>query len=627
MDFHADTDENHVVGNPNYLQPVPLLLGRKYDSIDDARQAIKHQLQDSGLPSATKFSNKIRFCLVCPQSPHQCDFIVTARLQKKTGLVHVIKCNLTHSCGITFEASASRPSAGWICKQVNELMTDVPNATPAGIRNHIKRRFGVIPSYITAWRAACAARKNLNSDEEVAFQLIEPLFRKLRESMDGTVAVMQRDVENRLLRTFVMLQPLVNALLFCKPILSFDACALKGKYKGVLMAATMIDGAGQILPLAWGTAPIENTDNWTWFAQHLRHGLPQTQQAVKYSIFSDREKGIEEALLQSFPESFHFYCMKHIEKNILTNFQYRNNRILWTAAKAIQRRHFDEAMATIQRQNPAVHRYLMQIPLEKWATSFALHPKWKHVTSNSSESLNSWMLDIRDVSHIGLHLGMVQKCTILMYDRRTLYNNINTLFPRSTTTELENIRRTGRTLPVVRSSDTVFTINDYAVDLSGPIATCQCGTSYQTGMPCIHIAAVQTNLMDMVHPSYLTTTIRLVYAGIIPPTTVHDLVPDGETMPQAQRRQVGRPKVVRTRSRSEYLPTESPYQCSACGFPGHNKRTCQRRQLAAERQRDADVRRQRAEERRQQQEEGQQAQRQAMPHRRGRGRPRRNHPT
>jgi MULE transposase domain len=186
-----------------------------------------------------------------------------------------------------------------------------------------------------------------------------------------------------------MLSPLMNALLSCKCILSFDACAPKGKYKVVLMAATMINGAGQILPLAWGTAQIENTDNWTWFAQHLRHGLPQAQQAVKYSIFSDREKCIEEALLRFFPESFHFDCVKHIEKNVITTFHYRKSKVLWTAAKAVRRRHFDKAMATIQRQNPAVHTYLGNIPLEKWATSYDLHPKWNHVTSNASVSLNN----------------------------------------------------------------------------------------------------------------------------------------------------------------------------------------------------------------------------------------------
>jgi SWIM zinc finger len=149
----------------------------------------------------------------------------------------------------------------------------------------------------------------------------------------------------------------------------------------------------------------------------------------------------------------------------------------------------------------------VNIPLEKWATSYALHPKWNHVSSYSSESLINWMRNIRDVSHLGLHIGMVQEVTVLRYDRKNLYNNINTPFPRSTTTELEKIRSTGRTIPVVRStahcsqSMTTQSIFLVPVDLSGPAASCQCGTSKQTGMPCIHIAAVVNNLIDMIHPS------------------------------------------------------------------------------------------------------------------------------
>jgi hypothetical protein len=92
MYLHADNHyheeyENHVVRHRSHLQPVPLLLGWKYVSMENARQSIKHQLQDSGLPSATMVANKIRFCLVCLKSlsntRQQCDFIVTARLQIK----------------------------------------------------------------------------------------------------------------------------------------------------------------------------------------------------------------------------------------------------------------------------------------------------------------------------------------------------------------------------------------------------------------------------------------------------------------------------------------------------------------------------------------------------------------
>jgi hypothetical protein len=47
----------------------------------------------------------------------------------------------------------------------------------------------------------------------------------------------------------------------------------------------------------------------------------------------------------------------------------------------------------------------------------------------------------------------------------------------------------GHTLPAIRSTDTLFIVNDYnqSVDLSGPTASCQCGSSKETGLPYIHI--------------------------------------------------------------------------------------------------------------------------------------------
>ena len=322
------------------------LIGRTFDDWKEARQAIKTCCAVASLPFGVKYASNVVYCLCCPKTikskkkrkptqrakqvqeeadaneeeedaeeeededqegndedneedydgvPETCDFIVTARFQKKTGCIKVIQCHLDHSCGIMLEGATSGATlqGQWVTGHVNALLNDVPDASPAALRSHMVRRFGVTPSYHMAWRAAWAIRKSLNSDEVIAFQLVQPLFSKLEQVMPGTVAVLERDLECRLLRTFVMLAPLMDALLHCKPILSFDACALKGTYKGILMAATMMDGAGQILPLAWGTAQIENGENWMWFAEKLRHGLPTRQQEIAFTVFSDREKGIE----------------------------------------------------------------------------------------------------------------------------------------------------------------------------------------------------------------------------------------------------------------------------------------------------------------------------------------------
>jgi hypothetical protein len=65
--------------------------------------------------------------------------------------------------------------------------------------------------------------------------------------MPGTVALMNRDVECHLLRTFVLLKPMVlTAFQSCSPVLSLDAsCHMMNSFKGVLMSATMIDGERQ----------------------------------------------------------------------------------------------------------------------------------------------------------------------------------------------------------------------------------------------------------------------------------------------------------------------------------------------------------------------------------------------
>jgi hypothetical protein len=65
---------------------------------------------------------------------------------------------------------------------------------------------------------------------------------------------------------------------------------IRNQFKDVLIAETMIDSLGQIFSLAWGTALIENSTNWNWFALILKQTLKTTADAA-LKIFSYREKG------------------------------------------------------------------------------------------------------------------------------------------------------------------------------------------------------------------------------------------------------------------------------------------------------------------------------------------------
>ncbi len=100
----------------------------------------------------------------------------------------------------------------FVVAQAPGLLKDVPNAAPVNLQAHVRRCHGAHANYMTAHRAKKRVQEEEMSDEEVrSFQLIQPYFTKLQSKMPGTLAFMTRDVERRLLRTFVMLKPMVTA--------------------------------------------------------------------------------------------------------------------------------------------------------------------------------------------------------------------------------------------------------------------------------------------------------------------------------------------------------------------------------------------------------------------------------
>jgi hypothetical protein len=56
----------------------------------------------------------------------------------------------------------------------------------------------------------------------------------------------------------------------CRPYICLDACHLKGKFNGVLVAATGVDGDNSIFPVAYSVLESENKNSWIWFTNDLR---------------------------------------------------------------------------------------------------------------------------------------------------------------------------------------------------------------------------------------------------------------------------------------------------------------------------------------------------------------------
>ncbi|KAH6602870.1 hypothetical protein BASA61_000671 [Batrachochytrium salamandrivorans] len=96
------------------------------------------------------------------------------------------------------------------------------------------------------------------------------------------------------------------------------------------------------------------------------------------------------------------YVFGTSKKNVNAIFKSKFGGQIWTAAKASSQIKHDEAMAIIAAINCDAAEYLKNTDPKRWAKSHFPVPRFGTVTLNSAKSLNSWMKEYRDKSHLGI---------------------------------------------------------------------------------------------------------------------------------------------------------------------------------------------------------------------------------
>lgn len=122
-------------------------------------------------------------------------------------------------------------------------------------------------------------------------------------------------------RAFVCPSATRLALQYCQPVVALDVCHTKNrKYPMQPFLTSVLDGNMEVLILCFALAPVENTDNWSWFLKLLDNCSIQGIEEVKLSLVSDRQKGLKAAVRDVFPGKVHAYCAHHIRGNVKTKF-------------------------------------------------------------------------------------------------------------------------------------------------------------------------------------------------------------------------------------------------------------------------------------------------------------------
>ncbi|XP_027171683.1 uncharacterized protein LOC113771283 [Coffea eugenioides] len=353
-------------------------------------------------------------------------------------------------------------TSDWMAKKLVGIMRDHPNMTSKGVEVEL-RKYGVKPSKMQIFRTKNKALNEIEGTHAESYSKLPSYAELLRNNNPNS----------------------------CRPFVGFDGCFLKGPFGGVLLTAVALDANNSIFPIAFAVTECENKDTWRWFFYYFQEFFGPLDNNIPLTFMSDRQKGLNLAYEEIFPDATGRHCCRHI-----SNFKSQFPGILlksffWKAAKSYDVVGYNEAMASIKDINIAAWRYLDKIPRSSWCRYvFSSELKCDHVTNNFTESFNNWVGDFRGKPILTLVDGLRRKFMKKLHKRYqkgcTLTANIT---PRIAE-KLTQISQASRKREIHMASEDTFEIGDgdrsYIVNLSKRIY--DCGAFQISGIPCKHAA-------------------------------------------------------------------------------------------------------------------------------------------
>ena len=389
-----------------------------------------------------------------------------------------------HSCGPFNKAKVKR---AWVTEKAKAMIGERDGLKPKELQDRLRERHGVDVKIRAATKAVARAKKD-HEDEEASFDKLIGLFQALREQNPGTVAEIAMD-DGRFEKAFLCPGSCARAWSHCPKLIAVDGTHGKSAYKGVVLVATAMDGAGQIFPVAFGFVSSESNDSCRFFVEHLADALNIGDSLM--TVLSDRCKGIDNAVTELLPRASHSYCAFHIRQNVAKYGSTAAN-FVWRIASASSEQEYDEEMTVLQRISPKAHECLGRIDKEHWVRAFFPMPRYGHLTSNIAESTNSLLRECRRRPPLRFFVMAIQKINETFSKMLEKYANGNeTDIVDRILAEMVTRTEDGRKLEARHASGPVFEVQSCEGSEASRVVNlerreCSCMEFQDLGYPCMH---------------------------------------------------------------------------------------------------------------------------------------------
>ncbi|XP_070003404.1 uncharacterized protein LOC142165732 [Nicotiana tabacum] len=280
-----------------------------------------------------------------------------------------------HTCTLKDKVYEQRQTSGnLIGGMIRPKLTNHKRKyTPKDIIDDVKSDLDVDVSYMLVWRAKENAMNFLRGEPTDSYKKLPGYLYTMDKTYPGSHIRMGFD--------------------HCRPIMVVDGSHLKSYYTGTVVSASTLDGAGHILPLAYGVIDLENDAAWTWFFEQFKIAYGDRKNMC---IVSDRNESIIKSISRVYPDVPHFACIWHLRNNVYKKFKKSHaklSEIYFSMAKA-----YTQAVDSLmEKVDIRVKEYLESAGYEKWVRLYApVNSGWT-MTSNIVESINVALVSAREL--------------------------------------------------------------------------------------------------------------------------------------------------------------------------------------------------------------------------------------
>ncbi|XP_077229965.1 uncharacterized protein LOC143862947 [Tasmannia lanceolata] len=223
-----------------------------------------------------------------------------------------------HTCPSTMSGN-DHPlaTASWAAETCLGLFPRPGDVTPSLIRAYVKDKWSITLSYTKAFNAKVIIHEIMCGNAEASYRILPAYAQEMERCNPGTIMLVYRtrqlwgSGDDTFGRLFWSFGPNIRSFSrTVRPLILIDVTHLRGKYKGILLAATTLDGVGGLFPLAFAVVENENFDSWLWSPEEpseVLSGSPTINSdsrinASRIGLQSEHHSGVRKRLRTSESE-------------------------------------------------------------------------------------------------------------------------------------------------------------------------------------------------------------------------------------------------------------------------------------------------------------------------------------